>query len=245
MQLRRLSFLKVFLFQLTLVICFFSAENTLSQSTKERLFDEDFKERYDNDNFNYEGKEVVKYKRKGSGNYEDFDTETPTIKEENNEKEITGDVTGFKYLNWIFVIALVLAVIYLTYILINEGGGSIFKSKKNTEIGAHEEISVDNIEDTDIEGLIKSAEKEGNYRLAIRYYHLLVLKWLSTKKLIILEEDKTNEEYFYEVKKQSFSNDFKFTSYLYDYIWYGEFPINVKQYHTAKENFVQLIKKVS
>lgn len=229
----------------TFVLCCFWLQVSDAQNEPKRVFDEDFKERYNNEKFNYEGKEVVRYTRRGSGEFEEFENKKTEIDEENNEEEFTGDVPRFQFLNWIFVIALILAVIYLAYILINEGGTSLFSSKKNTEITTHEDFSVENIEQTDIESLITSAEKNGDYRLAIRFYHILVLKRLSLKNFIKLEEDKTNEEYFYEVKQQGFSNDFKFTSYLYDYIWYGEFPINLKQYQTAKENFVQLIKKVA
>lgn len=227
------------------LLCCFWLQVASAQTPPKRVFDEEFKERYDNEKFNYEGREVVRYTRRGSGEFEEFENKKTEIDEENNQKELTGDVPRFQYLNWIFVMALILAVIYLVYILINEGGTSLFSSKKNTEIITHEDFSVENIEQTDIESLIISAEKNGEYRLAIRFYHILVLKQLSLNSFITLEEDKTNEEYFYEVKKQPFSSDFKFTSYLYDYIWYGEFPINLRQYQTAKENFVQLIKKVS
>lgn len=245
MKHRSQHFFKSIPFGISVLLCCFWLQITIAQTSTERVFDEDFKERYNNEKFNYEGREVVRYTRTGNGEFEEFENKKTEIDEVNNEEEFTGDVPRFQFLNWIFVIALILAVIYLVYILINEGGTSLFSSKKNTEITTHEEISVENIEQTDIESLIASAEKNGDYRLAIRFYHILVLKRLSLKSFIKLEEDKTNEEYFYEVKQQAFSNDFKFTSYLYDYIWYGEFPINLRQYQTAKKNFVQLIKKVA
>ncbi|MCB0456496.1 MAG: hypothetical protein R2776_07985 [Flavobacteriaceae bacterium] len=223
----------------------FMLQTTKAQVKTERVFDEDFKERYQSDKFNYEGKEVARYTQRGSGKYEDYENKNTEIEEEDNQKEVVGDVPGFGFLNWIFVLALIAAVVYLISILLNEGSTGIFSSKKNTVIATPEEITLQNIEETDMEGLIQAAEKEGNLRLAIRYFHLWVLKSLSQKNLIQLEEDKTNEEYFYELKQRPFSSDFKFTSYLYDYIWYGEFPITQRQYQKAKGNFVALIKKVS
>ncbi|MEZ4779095.1 MAG: hypothetical protein R2786_06895 [Flavobacteriaceae bacterium] len=230
---------------LSLFLCLFWLSMMEAQTKTERVFDDDFKERYQSDKFNYEGKEVVRYTTRGSGNYEDYENKNTEIEEEDNQQEVAGDVSGLGFLNWIFVLALIVAVGYLVSILLNEGGTGIFSSKKNTSITTHEEITLQNIEETDMEGLIRAAEKEGNLRLAIRYFHLWVLKSLSQKNLIQLEEDKTNEEYFYELRQRPFSSDFKFTSYLYDYIWYGEFPINQKQYQKAKGNFVELIKKVS
>ena len=228
-----------------LLMCLLQVPIAVAQNQKEREFEEDFKERYQSEKYNYEGNEVAGYTRGGSGKYEDYENKKTNIDEVDNEKELSGDVSGLGILNWVFILALLVAVVYLVSILLNEGGTGIFRSKKNTVIAIQEEITLQNIEETDIEGLIKTAEKEGDFRLAIRYFHLWVLKTLSQKNHIQLEEDKTNEEYFFEVRLRPFSSEFKFTSYLYDYIWYGEFPITQHQYQKAKVNFVELIKKVS
>lgn len=239
------SFFTTIRFLTLFIWCLFWLQTTVAQTKTDRVFDEDFKERYQSEKYNYEGKETVRYTREGSGKYEKYEDKKTTIEEVDNKEELSGGIGGLGFLNWIFVFALIVAVVYLVSILLNEGGTGIFRSKKNTVIHAHEEITLQNIDETDMEGLINTAERERNFRLAIRYFHLWVLKTLSQKNLIKLEEDKTNEEYFFELRQRPFSSDFKFTSYLYDYIWYGEFPITVKQYQKAKGNFVELIKKVS
>ncbi|MEZ4875355.1 MAG: hypothetical protein R2793_07885, partial [Flavobacteriaceae bacterium] len=176
---------------------------------------------------------------------EDFEDRNTQVEEENNQEELTASGGSVPFLDWIFIGALIAAVVYLVYIFMNEGGTGLFSTKKNESITKEEELTVQNIEQTDIDRLIAGAEKDGNYRLAIRYYHMLVLKTLSLKNFIKLEEDKTNEEYFAEIRAQHFSKGFAYTTYLYDYIWYGEFPIDLRQYQLAKGNFVQLIKKVA
>ncbi|MEZ4858201.1 MAG: hypothetical protein R2781_05265 [Flavobacteriaceae bacterium] len=227
------------------ILCtLFCFEIASAQASNPRLFDAHFKERYASDTYNYEGKEVIRNSKKGSGNYVDFENTKTKVEEENNQKEFTGEIWGTTLLNWIFIIVLALAVVYLVYSIINEGGNRLFTTQKNTAILPQEELTVQNLQQTDIEGLIAFAEKNEDFRLAIRFYHMLVLKKLSLKNFIKLEEDKTNEEYFHEIKQQSFSSDFKFTSYLYDYIWYGEFPINKWQYQKAKDTFTNLLKKV-
>ncbi|GAB5399788.1 MAG: hypothetical protein Aureis2KO_13730 [Aureisphaera sp.] len=213
----------------------------------EREFDEDFRERYSDDRFNYEGKEVVTYRRGGSGQYEDYKNEdNPKIEEQNNEEELEVDnPIQFPILKWLLIGALVIAVLYLIFILLNEGGHGLFSTNRDRNISGEEELTAENIGQIDIQSLIQKAEQSGDYRLAIRYYYILVLKTLSTRNFIKLEDDKTNEEYYREIKTQPFNKGFSYTSYLYNYIWYGEFPINKTQYNKAKGNFDNLIKNVA
>lgn len=208
-----------------------------------RHFDEDFKDRYNSSRYNYEGDKVVKKTPNGSGKYKDFeakDSKTPKIEEQKNDDyySING---GF---GWIFYLILIAAVIYLVFILLNEGGNGLFTSGRNKKLDSIQEITSENIENADIHALIKSAESEGNFRLAIRYYYLLVLKTLSLKDHIKFEDDKTNAEYLNEIEGKPFSKTFQYVSYLYSYIWYGKFIISNNQYQKAKTNFATLLKQV-
>jgi hypothetical protein len=207
----------------------------------QRTFDNDFKDRYRSDKYNYEGTKIVSETPSGSGNYEDYKNEEAKRKEQNNSDSISINLGP---LAWIFYIAIAGAVIFLVYILINEGVSNLFSSNRNKTVNNFEEITAENIENADIITLIKNAENDDDYRLAIRYYYLLVLKTLSLKNYIKFEDDKTNNEYLIEVSDKPFSKDFQYTSYLYNYIWYGEFPINLNNYITAKTNMETLLKQV-
>lgn len=206
-----------------------------------RQFDANFKERYSSRKFNYEGKEVVTQTQSGSGKYEDYKNGNPSIKEKNNSDNFSINFGPFA---WLFYLALAIAVIYLVYILLNEGGSGLFSTKQNRKLNNYDDITAENIENTDINMLIKNAEKSNNFRLAIRYYYLLVLKHLSLKNHIKIEDDKTNAEYLNEIKDKPFSKTFAYTSYLYNYIWYGEFPLNDDKYDKARRHFVTLLDKI-
>ena len=206
-----------------------------------RKFDSDFKSRYSNDKFNYEGTDVVGSTKKGSGNYEAYKNGDPEIEEDNNTEGFDFD---FSYINIIFYFALIIAIIFLAYLLINEGQPGLFNSKKSKKIDSDEAITAENIENTDINALITNAETNNDYRLAIRFYYLLVLKNMSLKKLIKFEDDKTNSEYLNELYNTPYSKDFSYGSYLYNYIWYGEFPISTEQYTRAKIHFTNLLNLV-
>ncbi len=219
-----------------------NAINPIQDPEFNRRFDNDFKERYSGRNFNYEGKKVVNKTQAGSGQYEDYKKEKTKIKERNNADEIT---INFGPFGWIFYIILGAAVIYLAYVLLNEGGTGLFSSGKNKTITNYDDITAENIEHADIHALIKKAENDTNYRLAIRYYYLLVLKTLSLKNHIKFEDDKTNAEYLNELNEKPFSKSFAYTSYLYNYIWYGKFSLDNSQYTKAKHNFTTLLNQVN
>ncbi|MBC3757613.1 hypothetical protein H7U19_04315 [Hyunsoonleella sp. SJ7] len=206
-----------------------------------RVFDSDFKEKYSGEKFNYEGKKVVNRTPDGSGNYKDYENSEVKVKERDNEDELT---INFGPLGWLFYLILFGAVGYLAYVLLNEGGTGLFTSKRNRSLKQYQDITSENIEHADIHSLIHQAESNKDYRLAIRYYYLLVLKMLSIKNHIKFEDDKTNSEYLNELHEKPFSQAFAYTSYLYNYIWYGKFSLDDSQYQKAKKNFTKLINEV-
>ncbi len=235
--------LHIFLILMLLILSHQSCFATIFTQEPEtyRLFDSDFKERYSGDKYNYEGKKVVKKTRMGSGQYEDYEKGKTRTQERNNSEEVSINLGPFGF---VFYIVLAIAVLYLAYVLLNEGGTSIFARSKNKSIQRYEDITAENIENADILALIKQAENDHDYRLAIRYYYLLVLKTLSLKNHIKFEDDKTNAEYLNEINEKSFSKGFSYVSYLYNYIWYGKFNLEASQYSKAKDNFKSLLNQV-
>lgn len=220
-----------------------NASNNFQEPHSNRIFDEDFKERYSGERFNYEGRKVVKQTATGSGKYEDYKEGKIKVREKNNQQREVSINSGL--FSYVFYIILAAAIIYIVFILLNEGGtGLFFSGKKNITIKNYDDITAENIEHADIHTLIKKAEENKNYRLAIRYYYLLVLKTLSIKNHIKFEDDKTNAEYLNEINDKPFSKSFAYTSYLYNYIWYGKFVLDVTQYTKAKSNFTSLLNQV-
>ncbi len=98
----------------------------------------------------------------------------------------------------------------------------------------------DIIQNQDIQLLIDKALQHKNYRLAIRYYYLSVLKNLSDTEYIIWESQKTNTDYIKELTDDAVKKQFRNITRLYDFIWYGSFEINEKSYHTAAQKFESL-----
>ncbi|MNE27941.1 hypothetical protein D3C80_1213650 [compost metagenome] len=67
---------------------------------------------------------------------------------------------------------------------------------------------------------------------------------MSEKHLIVWDVEKTNTDYLYELQNQSQKEDFAYLSYLYNYIWYGEFELDEATFEKAKYAFETTIKSI-
>ncbi len=112
--------------------------------------------------------------------------------------------------------------------------------KEQSAVGLSEEEHL--IKNEDLQQLVQKALADKNYRLAIRYYYLFLLKLMGEKKLIIWELQKTNDDYIQEIKNTELQQPFRIITRLYDYIWYGDFPIDACKYYKAEKSFSTLQK---
>lgn len=134
-----------------------------------------------------------------------------------------------------------LAVILLYFIirLLMDDNPAAILSRKNKKLG-NVIIEDSHIEDIDLKSLIDKQIQNGQYREAIRYMYLDVLKSLSVSSLIEWDFQKTNTDYYNELNDPNLKKQFKKISYIYDYIWYGEFPIDKEAFMSAQKEFMTI-----
>lgn len=141
----------------------------------------------------------------------------------------------------------VLIVIFVIYLIVkalmNKEGQWIFGRNSDKKGMNYTEIEK-NLHLVDFEKLIKETLASGEKRLCIRYYYLWLLKKMSEKHLIVWDVEKTNSDYLYELQNQSQKEDFAYLSYLYNYIWYGEFELDEATFEKAKNAFETTIKSI-
>ena len=151
------------------------------------------------------------------------------------------DFIDYKTLEYIVYGLLGLIVLYLIIKLqLQNPMSSVFKTEEKAIEGFRYEE--DHIEQVDFDQLIKKALKATNYRLATRYLYLKSLKSLANKNTIEWHFDKTNSDYLNEIQDSKLKALFKRASYIYDYVWYGEFPIDEARFNKNKDDFNELIK---
>ncbi len=135
------------------------------------------------------------------------------------------------------IIAGIIAFIIWLFFKLNPGA-RLLKSKEKPSVFFTEEEEI--IKSKNIKKLIDKALKAKNYRLAVRYYYLLILRNLKEAELIEYEFDKTNTDYFSEIKSEPINKNFQKATNLYDYIWYGNFDVTESDYLKAQNTFSNL-----
>jgi hypothetical protein len=106
------------------------------------------------------------------------------------------------------------------------------------------EFDEENIEEVDFEALTKNALLNGNYKLAIRYQFLDVLKRLSNAGIIEWQPYKTNYEYLLEIKNGELKNHFRKAALVFDYIWYGNLDLSTEDYQESLDELNEIKQKL-
>lgn len=92
--------------------------------------------------------------------------------------------------------------------------------------------------------LILQAEKEKNYRIAIRLMFLQIIKLLSETNNIHYQPNYTNLHYLQQLSQTKYYNEFFKVMHNYEYVWYGKFDISTDNYNTIKNDFLKLQNKI-
>lgn len=130
---------------------------------------------------------------------------------------------------------------FALFIILKVAFGAETFSWKSTQKDQHPNEKLiyteEDLQEVDIDTLLKQALEDNNFRLAIRYYYLATLKGLSNNNVIEYHLDKTNSEYLFEIKDSNIRSQFSYLSYVYSYVWYGEFPIDEKSFKVAQNKY--------
>ena len=154
-----------------------------------------------------------------------------------------GSTSGFwgfvlNILPYVIVIGLFILVVWV--FLKVDSGQMIFEKKRNAQVAMSDDEEL--IQRDDIQSLIDKALATGNYRLAIRFYYLLILQKMSGASLIDWQVQKTNHDYIFEIKDNQLRNQFRKITDIYDYIWYGNFDVDEAAFAKAQTTFLNLQK---
>lgn len=159
-------------------------------------------------------------------------------------ESIFGEIDQTKTADYAEIIMRIFAVIVIGFVLyflirfLLGKDGNFFFSKKNKKIIIADTELHENIHEINFPKTISEFEQKKDFRSAIRYRFLWILKQLADKKLIEWNPEKTNRDYFAEIKSDSLKNHFGKLVYIFDYVWYGEFEIDEKSYQNFAGKFL-------
>jgi hypothetical protein len=204
-----------------------------------KTFDKNFKKKYKDADFVYE------YKTPEKNAWDRFKQWLANIVK--NIFGFTNVGASMIFLYYLVITILVLVVCFAVYMIVkailNKEGKWVFGKNSSKKIINYTEIEK-NLHLIDFEKLIAQTLLSGEKRLSIRYYYLWLLKKMAAKEIIVWDLEKTNSDYLYEIKNETTRNEFAYLSYLYNYIWYGEFELDDETFNKAKNAFEKAIKSL-
>ncbi|HEX8018263.1 MAG TPA: DUF4129 domain-containing protein [Flavobacterium sp.] len=211
-----------------------------SDTIKNQTFQKNFKKKYSDSDFVYERKAPEK-------NWWDHFKEwlASLFRRMFTFKDPQASLNFVAVLLKVIAVLIIIFVIYLIVkALINREGQWVFGKDAKQKTIHYSDIEK-NIHLLDFEKLIKESILAGEKRIAIRYYYLWLLKIMARNRYIEWDIEKTNSDYLYELKKPAHKEEFTYLSYLYNYIWYGEFEIDEAAFIKAENQFKKSLKTFS
>ncbi len=217
-----------------------STQKILSANNEEytvdvRVLSDDVLEKYKNDpDFDYEG---------GPKEADDWITK---IKNWINQQLaiIYSSKVYSTLLDYLYYGLMIAALILIIRGLIKaDRRGLLFGKINSNEIKIIE--SEEDISQLNFDVLINAAVEGKDYKLAVRYLFLKSLKLLSEKEIIEIKNNKTNHQYLLEIKNSNISKAFQTTSSRFEWIWYGNFPVDEDVMKSSQKDFNELFGLVA
>lgn len=150
-------------------------------------------------------------------------------------------VSGIElFLKIIAILAFATALFFVVRFLMGKDGNFFF-SRKNKKVDIHSAVLHENIHEINFPTSIAEFENRREYRSAIRYQFLYVLKKMSDQKLIQWNPEKTNTDYIIEIASAGNKESYQKLSYIFENVWYGEQKIDEDLYVKLKGDFTNSI----
>lgn len=145
----------------------------------------------------------------------------------------------------LFLVILITLAITAVILKINNINPIALFRRKNHQLQPSYDTGKENIVQMDFPVLIDNASRHGNYRLAVRYYYLQTLLMLAVTGKIQLRDEKTNREYLSELGNGETRTVFARLVYGFEFVWYGEFVPDEKQYQRISSAFNEFQKTLA
>ncbi|MDZ4679151.1 MAG: DUF4129 domain-containing protein [Saprospiraceae bacterium] len=102
----------------------------------------------------------------------------------------------------------------------------------------------ENLNTADLDPLIQRAIAQENHTMAVRLYYLAILKKLSQQQLVVWKRDKTNRDYFRELKGSSLQRPFQAVTRDFEWVWYGDGAIGKQDFQRMQGQFQQMLSLI-
>lgn len=155
--------------------------------------------------------------------------------------DLFSDKPSAAFVRYIIIALLVITIVFT--LMKVKPQSLFFKNKKKKD--AAFEIEELSLLQSDLDELARKEILNGNFRAAIRYLFLRLLKNLEEKEMIRLDIYKTNMDYTYELKDSELKKEFSKLSTVYEFVWYGRFTIEKPAFEKVHDDFKNISRKLN
>lgn len=149
----------------------------------------------------------------------------------------------FKAFWWLIVAAILAAMGGAIFIYLRRNG-YMFKWSKTESNKEEIQLVAEDHDAGGFEAPIQQAIAEGRLRLAVRLMYLQTIRVLADKEIIVYSKEKTNAAYLRSLSQTRWHQPFARLTVDYEYIWYGEVPVNGEQFSTIQGQFKQFLNEL-
>jgi len=152
-------------------------------------------------------------------------------------EKIFGNRFGIWLLRHLHWLILAFTVIFLLFYFRKR----IFRGVFSAEASRPRQVTAmeENIQALDLDQLLAEAEKAEDWRTALRYHYLKVLRRLTDEGLIQWQPRYTDRDYLRQLKDPADRAAFGEISFLFKWAWYGDAPMNEARYRNMLPAFVR------
>lgn len=176
--------------------------------------------------------------------YADKTKDKPETRDGKGEVDnaVLGKILRFISENWnlLMIIFGVIVLAAVLWFLFNNKWGLFGRASK--AVGNITQFSdKQEIQQTDLPAAIANEAATGNYRLAVRLQYIHLLNKMAERGQIQFREDATNMEYLLQVYQKPYYKQFLSVTRHYEYVWYGEMPVDAQRYAIIASAFNDLL----
>lgn len=149
------------------------------------------------------------------------------------------------FMQILFYTLIIVIIGYILFLILKNTSLKPGKKKITKPDIADHSVPVDDIQELEIDRLLREALAAGNYRLAIRIYFLGLLKTLDESGLIDWKKNKTNRDYLSELfLKGHYFEEVKHLAIAYEQVWYGDHNLPTQAYDQIISSFKAIDQKL-
>lgn len=141
------------------------------------------------------------------------------------------------------IVLIILSCAGLLLYLYLRQNGYLFKKKK-PEIDKTVKLTDEELDTETYHQQIEQAVASGRFRAAVRLLYLQTLRVLVDKGIIDYSREKTNAAYLRSLVSTPWYKTFATLTLDYEYIWYGEVPVNDEQFNVIHRQFRQFMNEL-